>query len=211
MSNAPLITKKKQLEMVLQSIPYHEQPKVSLEQYKTPAAIAADLLWNAYIFGDIFCKDVVDLGCGTGIFTIGAALLGAKKSIGVDIDRDQIKIAQFQSSIFNVNSKTEFISLEIQNFNENADTVIQNPPFGAQKANKNADRYFIEKSIDIASVIYSFHLKDTEEFVENFFKSLDCTVTHKFYYKFPIPRIHDFHEKDIFDLDVVVLRVIKIK
>lgn len=53
--------------MALQSIPPHIKPKVELEQYTTPAKIAADLLWNAHALGDIEGLKVVDLACGTGI------------------------------------------------------------------------------------------------------------------------------------------------
>ena len=47
------ISKKKHLEMILENVPNHPNPKVGLEQYSTPATIAADLVWNAYGLGDI--------------------------------------------------------------------------------------------------------------------------------------------------------------
>ncbi len=57
--------------------------------------------------------------------------------------------------------------MDIDDFRENADTVIQNPPFGAQKAHrKDADRKFVEKALQVAPVVYSFHLAKTEEFLE---------------------------------------------
>ena len=46
------ITKKKHLEMAIQNVPSHPNPKVDLEQYSTPAVIASDLLWNAYSLDD---------------------------------------------------------------------------------------------------------------------------------------------------------------
>ena len=81
-----MFTKKRQLEMALQRIPPHTSPKVALEQYSTPSIIAADVLWNAHSIGDIDGLKIVDLGCGTGIFAIGAAMMGAAESVGVDID-----------------------------------------------------------------------------------------------------------------------------
>ena len=45
----------------------------------TPAPIAADIIFTAYQWGDIENKTVVDLGCGTGIFSVGAVSMGAKK------------------------------------------------------------------------------------------------------------------------------------
>lgn len=87
------ITKKKHLEMAIQKVPKHPNPKVDMEQYSTPATIAADLLWNAYSLGDIADKKVMDLGCGTGIFAIASKLLGAASAIGVDIDKDSTDLA----------------------------------------------------------------------------------------------------------------------
>ena len=202
-----MFTKKRQLEMVLQDIPYHESPKINLEQYSTPSIIAADVLWNANSIGDINGMKVVDLGCGTGIFAIGSALLGAVESVGVDIDIDAISIANSQAEKLGVKSKTNFVTSDIKDFHESADTVIQNPPFGAQKANrKGADRLFIIKALEIAPVVYSFHIGETEEFITNFFKKEGATISHAFHYNFPIPRTYDFHTKDKVNVKVVLLR-----
>jgi putative methylase len=208
MSKRSTITKKRHLEMMLQQIPPHKSPKVHLEQYTTPSSIASDVLWNAYALGDIEDKKVIDLGCGTGIFAIGAALLGARKVIGVDIDPDAVEVAKLQVSKIGVDNIAEFISEDIQSFTGSADTVIQNPPFGAQKAKrKEADRIFMTKAIEIAPVVYSFHMHETKSFVEKFFNRMDGHLTHKFYYSFPIPRIYQFHEKEKINIDVVVLRI----
>ena len=203
-----VITKKRQLEMLLQSIPVIPRPKAYLEQYSTPATIAADVLWNAHAWGDIEGMKVVDLGCGTGVFAIGAALLGAREAVGVDLDAGAVDLASSQATKMGLNSKTRFISGDVRNFHEKGDTVIQNPPFGAQKTHrKEADRIFMTKALETAPVIYSFHMRETEEFVEKFFQSKGGKITQKFYYRFPIPRIYDFHEKEKIEVDVVVLKV----
>jgi putative methylase len=210
MSKKLTITKKRHLEMMLQQIPPHKSPKVHLEQYTTPSNIASDILWNAYSLGDIKDKKVVDLGCGTGIFAIGSVLLGAREVTGVDIDPDALEIARTQASKMGVEDNIEFISRDIQDFTGNADTVIQNPPFGAQKAKrKEADRIFMTKSMEIAPVVYSFHILETEPFVERFFNKLGGCITQKFFYSFPIPRTYHFHEKEKIDIDVIVLRIQK--
>jgi putative methylase len=210
MNEKPKITKKRHLEMMLQQIPPHKSPKVHLEQYTTPSSIASDVLWNAYALGDIEDKKVVDLGCGTGIFAIGAVLLGARKVIGVDIDSDALEVAKLQASKMGVDDRAEFVLENVSNFTGSADTVIQNPPFGAQKAKrKEADRIFMTKSIEIAPVVYSFHMHETESFVEKFFNRMGGHLTHKFYYSFPIPRIYQFHEKEKINIEVVVLRIQK--
>ena len=228
------ISKKKHLEMILENVPQHPNPKVGLEQYSTPATIAADLVWNAYGLGDIRDMNVLDLGCGTGIFAIASSLMGARSSLGVDIDDESIALAKItQNSIskqddIDINN-TNFIVGDINSFNsisdlfncndyENInnnhmsinkfDTLIQNPPFGSQeKGKRHADRKFMEFAVNSAEVIYSFHMKSTEEFVIDYYRDLGADVTHKLVYKFPIPKIYDFHSEESRDVKVVVLRV----
>jgi len=78
--------KLRKLEIALEKVEGFETPNVNYEQYKTPATVAAPFLHLAFMSGDIEGKTVYDLGCGTGILSIGAALLGAKEVIGFDID-----------------------------------------------------------------------------------------------------------------------------
>ena len=192
------ITRKKHLEMRLQNIPSHPKPKVGLEQYTTPSVIASDLIWNAFGIGDIEDKNIVDLGCGTGIFAIGSALMGANSSVGVDIDEDSIKLARDVSEKLKVDN-VEFIVNDIDEFNQplNTDTLFQNPPFGSQRnADKGQDLKFVKKAIEIdAKVIYSFHMASTEEFLIKFYEDNNLKITHIFRYKFPIPKIYEFLNK----------------
>ena len=228
------ISKKKHLEMILENIPKHPNPKVDLEQYSTPATIAADLIWNAYGLGDIKDMNILDLGCGTGIFAIASLLMGARYSLGVDIDEESVSLAKItKNDIFHEhdidNANANFIVGDINSFNSisgllnesnhkdmynNAmslnrfDTLIQNPPFGSQeKGKRHADRKFMEFAVNSADVIYSFHMKNTEEFVIDFYRELGAEVTHKLVYKFPIPKIYDFHKDESRDVKVVVLRI----
>ncbi len=52
---------------------------------------------------------VLDIGTGSGILGIGAALLGAEKVVGVDIDETAVKVAKENSVINKVENATEFI------------------------------------------------------------------------------------------------------
>lgn len=204
-----MFKKKRQLEIALQDISPHENPRVELEQYSTPSIIAADLLWNAMSIGDIEGLKLADLGCGTGIFAIGAALLGAEESVGVDTDHEAILIAESESKRKNLHN-TRFVAADVMEFNEEADTVIQNPPFGAQKSSrKSADVIFLDKALEIAPVVYSFHMKKTMDFLVKFLEERNATITHKFEYRFPIPKIYDFHTKESVEVEVVVLRIEK--
>lgn len=200
------IRKKKQLEMAIQSIPPHPNPKVELEQYSTPAIISADLLWNAYSLGDIENSEIIDLGCGTGILSIGSLLLGAEKVIGVDIDEESLAIARLNSENLNI----EFVCCDISDFNcfDGCDVVIQNPPFGSQKkSERGADLKFIDKAKECSpGVIYSFHMASTEKFIIDYFEKSGFVVTHIFRYKFILPKIYDFHTKESKEVDVIVIR-----
>lgn len=198
------ITKKKHLEMAIQKVPKHPNPKVDLEQYSTPATIAADLLWNAYSLGDIADKKVMDLGCGTGIFAIASKLLGAASAIGVDIDKDSTDLASSYCG------DVDFICSDICDLENDfdVDTIFQNPPFGSQKnAKKGADLKFISKAIELSpKVLYSFHMALTEEFLISYFEKNDLEITHIFRYNFPIPKIYEFHTRESANVEVIVIR-----
>ena len=89
------LVRKRDLERALSEIEAHSKPKAYLEQYTTPSEVAAEMLYlAAYVYNDIMDKTVVELGCGTGRLAIGAALLGAKEVIGVDVNRAAVRMAQ---------------------------------------------------------------------------------------------------------------------
>lgn len=203
------ITRKKHLEMRLQSIPPHPNPKVGLEQYTTPSIIASDLIWNAYSLGDIDEKTIIDLGCGTGVFAIGSALMGADMAIGVDIDDGSISLAGDVRDKLKVGN-VEFCVSDINEFTESRliDTVFQNPPFGSQKrADSGQDLMFVEKAIELnPNVIYSFHMASTQDFIKKYYEDRGLEITHIFRYEFPIPKIYDFHTKERQNVDVIVIR-----
>ena len=106
----------------------------------------------------------------------------------------------------------DFIVSDIDEFNEplNADTIFQNPPFGSQRnADRGQDLKFVKKAIEFSpEVLYSFHMASTEEFLVRFYQDNDLEITHIFRYKFPIPKIYDFHNKEKQIVDVIVIRAI---
>jgi putative methylase len=197
--------KQKDLEIILQKVPFYERPNPFIEQYMTPANIAADIIFTAFGFGDIQDKKVVDLGCGTGIFSFGASIANAKKVIGIDVDEDSIKIAKNYAK--ENNASIEFLVQDVKDVNIKCDTIITNPPFGAQKSNRWADRAFIEKGFEISKVIYSLHLTKTITFIEKLISALDGEIDFKKNYKFPIKHTYFFHTKKLEKLDVTLLRI----
>ncbi|MCR5026262.1 MAG: METTL5 family protein [Methanobrevibacter sp.] len=203
------ITRKKHLEIKIQSIPSHPKPKVDLEQYSTPSVIASDLLWNALSLGDIEGKNILDLGCGCGIFSIGSMLLGAEFAAGVDVDKDAIDLARQCMNDYNINNM-EFFESDVNDFSPDfdVDTIFQNPPFGSQKnAERGIDLQFVNKAHEFnPNTVYSFHMASTEEFLINYYEDLSFEITHIFRYAFPIPRIYEFHTNESKNVEVIVIR-----
>ncbi len=138
--------KKQQLEILLQQVRPHPHPASELEQYSTPAQIAADVLWFAHVQGDIVGKRVADLGCGTAILGIGAKLLGASEVVAVDIDGAALAVATQNAARLNVT--LSFLTMDVRDFAASVDTVLMNPPFGAQ--NPHADIPFLERAFRAA-------------------------------------------------------------
>uniref|UniRef100_A0A383WPV8 Methyltransferase small domain-containing protein n=1 Tax=Tetradesmus obliquus TaxID=3088 RepID=A0A383WPV8_TETOB len=86
--------KLKELHALMQDIEPFAQPKVQLEQYPTGADIASRMLYTIEsMFNAIEGNIVVDLGTGTGMLAIGAALLGSPCVVGLDVDADALQVA----------------------------------------------------------------------------------------------------------------------
>ncbi len=184
--------KKKDLEIVLEEIPPHPKPKARLEQYVTSASVAADILFLAYSRGDIQSKIVLDLGCGTGIFTLGACLLQAAYIHAVDLDEDALKKAKKIAQKWGCENIT-FYHQDINDFDKKGDTVLMNPPFGSQK--KGADRPFLKKAVDTAPNIYSLHNSKSVDFVKSFLQDLGYKIEGEKRYMLEIDRQFNFHSK----------------
>lgn len=195
--------KQRELEILLQKVEGHPKPKAALEQYQTPATIAAEALYFAHGKGDVEGRVVLDAGCGTGILGIGAKLLGAAEVIALDLDEDALGVAMKNASKLGVD--IGLLTVDILDFPETVDTVLQNPPFGAQK--KHADEPFLEHAVKVASVVYSFHNAETEDWVEKKVGALGGAVTDRLRFAFPIPHTFDFHRKDRVDVPVTLFRI----
>ena len=159
--------KRKELEMRLQRVAPFDEPSAALEQYPTPSTIASDILFSAYANSDVCDKTVNDLGCGTGIFSIGAKLLGANVVRGYDISKSALDVARKNIELLNVD--VELIECDITEVNDRADTTFMNPPFGCQ--NRRADRPFLDKAMELSDSIYSIHMADTLDFLNEYIES----------------------------------------
>lgn len=202
--------KLKQLEMALGRVAGFPSPGAALEQYQTPASLAARLLFHALMKGDIAKKKVCDLGCGTGILSIGAALLGAESVVGVDIDESALAVARMNADL--LKSEVRFLATDVREGECRSrigafDTVVMNPPFGAQTA--HADRPFIDCALAMAPVVYSIFNAGSIPFVETY-TAHRAEITEKVGGAFPIRRTFAFHKRDIQEIGVEILRLNRI-
>jgi len=202
------LVRKRDLERVLSKIEAHPLPKVYLEQYTTPSSVVAETLYlAAYVFDDIMGKTVVDLGCGTGRLSIGAALLDAKEVFGVDLDKASVRLAQRNAKTLAVTENAHWIVADIDCIKGTFDTILQNPPFGVQR--RGADRRFIIKSLELSSTIYSFHKSGHSNriFIKRFIEEHGGKITNIFPMTMEIPRIFKFHTKKKQSIQVDLYRI----
>lgn len=200
--------RKKQLEIALQKLAAHPKPSAELEQYMTPGDVASTLLHLAYARGDIVDKIVCDLGCGTGRLAIGAALLGAKEVLGVDVDKVALEVAAQNARKAGVEVK--WLRGEVDEFStKNIDTIIQNPPFGVQR--RGADIKFLRKALELAKVVYSLHKATPEnrKFIAVRTKEAGGGITDRVELEFHIPRQFGFHTRDVYRFKVDLYRILR--
>ncbi len=197
------------LAVILSQLREFELPKVNLEQYVIDPEIAADVLWKAYLLGDVEKKEIADLGAGPGSFGIGALVLGCSKVFFVEKDTEAMEIAKINVS----NMKSEglidgkranFRLIDVREFKERVNTVFQNPPFGVKE--RGADRKFLEKAAEKAKVIYSLHKSETEGFVTRLMRTKGFNLTHKWAYNFALKATLKYHIRRIKRIKVSCLR-----
>lgn len=194
-----------ELERALEGVEGFTSPSPRLEQYQTPAPLAARLLYHASLRGDITGKRVCDLGCGTGILSIGAALLGASSVTGVEADQRALAVARRNAASFG--TTIIFLTGEVSDREMLAgigacDTVVMNPPFGAQKA--HADRPFIDAGLVLAPVIYGIFNAGSRHFLERYLEGR-AVIEEIIGGLLPIRRSFSFHKKEVREIPVEIM------
>jgi putative methylase len=223
------LVRKLDLERFLGRIKPHPSPNASLEQYTTSETVAATMLYlAAYNNGDIVGKKVLDLGCGTGRLALGAAFLGAKVVVGIDIDKTAVLSAIGNASNVGMKDEVQWVNGDIDAIQGRFDTVVQNPPFGVQR--RAADRKFLEKALELGCAIYSFHNHPTfdkqlmvklrastgllqvepDAFLKRFIEALNGRIEAVYALPLVIPKMFSFHTKAKQEI-AVDLYVIKVE
>lgn len=202
--------KKKQLEIVLSRLAPSPRPRLRWEGYGLDAEAAAQM---AHIAGwandDLHCKKVVDLGCGSGILAIAASLLGAGWVVGVDIDREAIKVARLNAD--EVGAGVDLVAGDIKCVIGQFDTTLMNPPFGSWR--RGADIQFLVKALAISDVIYSLHKrsKPVRDFLRRKVPQIGGRIDQVHEIEITIPRTYAFHKKRRYPVEVDLYRILRTK
>lgn len=192
--------RKRHVAIILSQLEQHPNPDPKLEQYTLTGETAAELLHFASQLDGIKNRNICDLGCGTGIITAGALILGANLVIGVDIDKKALQIARKNLgtivNTWNLGSLDRVLltRADINHLNitdQAVDLVLQNPPFGVQR--RGADMLFLKKAIQIAPVVYSIHKAGNKGFIQKMVR--DARITHTLQLTLPLPPTQPFHTK----------------
>jgi len=205
-----VVATKSELTQQLGVVAGFADPRVDLEQYRTPPELAAHLVHTADLQGDIEGQTVLDLGCGTGMLALAAALRGPAAVVGADIDPEPLSTARENERRVGTASPVAWVRGNVTRAGlcpDGPTTVITNPPFGAQAGNEHADRRFLETTASVADISYSIHNAESADFVEAFAADEGGTVTHAYAAELDVPRSFEFHEQDRRTIGVEVFRL----
>lgn len=209
------LMKQKKLESYLDQVDVFEDPKLELEQYPTTPHLAAHMLHSIQTqYEDISDKNILDLGCGCGVLSIGAAMMGAKKITAIDVDEDALEICRTNIEEFEIENieveqhdVTQLGSEVKDRLKGNIDTVIMNPPFGT-KANAGVDMIFLKTALDLASTaVYSLHKTSTREHIMKKAKEWNADIKFIAELKFDLKQTMKVHKKTSVDIEVDFIRL----
>ncbi|KAJ2952906.1 hypothetical protein O0L34_g7271 [Tuta absoluta] len=206
------VMKLKTLQGHLQGLRGFEEPKVQLEQYVTPAHIAAVALYTIQTqFEAIENRLILDAGCGPGALAIGAALLGASAVIAVDIDEDALEVFHDnveEMEVTNVDAvMCDFLDKDVCRWESCFDTVVMNPPFGT-KHNAGADVRFLRRALQLsADSVYSLHKSTTRSHIQKKAKEWGVKGSVVAELKYDLPNTYKFHRQQSRDVAVDLWRL----
>ncbi|MGC8975102.1 MAG: METTL5 family protein [Thermoprotei archaeon] len=200
---------KKWLEITVSRVPGFKKPKEELEQYITPSDVVADLVWSAFMAGEIEGRVVHDLGCGTGRIALASSMLRPKYVVCSDVDEDVLGIA---SKVLMEGSPTlyDLVLADLRSappFRSSDCVVLMNPPFGVKS--RGADIDFLKTALTTCDTVYSIH-KLSEGFYEvvrEVARSLNSRYEVLKVIKFPLRASLSKHRKKVVLIDSVIVKV----
>ncbi|EDV97954.1 rRNA N6-adenosine-methyltransferase METTL5 [Drosophila grimshawi] len=199
--------KMKKLEEYLQCVDHFEQPKILLEQYPTPPHIAACMTHHMQAqHDDIDGKFVADLGCGCGMLSIGAALLGAQLTVGFELDDAALNI--YRQNVIDMELpgvdgvRVNVLHLAGSKWDNVFDTVLMNPPFGT-KHNAGMDMRFLDVGMRLATgAVYSLHKTSTRTYIQKKSKEWGARGNVVAELRYNIDASYKFHKQKSKDIEV---------
>lgn len=198
------ILSKRQLEVKLGKLKTLESPQLRLEQYPVSPEVAAELLYMAgFEHDDIHGKEIVELGTGTGRLAIGAALMGARSVLGVDVDERTLILARENAA--GLGAVLDWATQDIEDVKGKFDTVLMNPPYGTRL--RHHDINFLLKAFQLAPVTYSIHKSSTRDYLSGFVKKQGRIVDEIRSMRMAIPNLFSFHKKKWAGIEVDVYRI----
>lgn len=204
-----MVRSKKELEILLSLVPGFRNPVIELEQYVCDSSIASELMWLAYIRGDIEDKVVLDLGCGTGVLSYAALILGAKYVLCIDIDIEALSIAK--EFLWNEFNNVEMINMSVENMElKRVDTIVMNPPFGVHR--KGIDMVFLRKALELQPhAVYTIHKYNPEshKIVIDVVSSYGYQVDNVVVKDMKIPPIYPMHRRRVYRFKVAIYGIVK--
>ena len=195
----------------LESLETFSSPKDYLEQYQTPASVAGEMIHYISNNYSIQNYSIADLGCGTGILGIAAALCGCKNVFLFDIDEEALEIAKNNVESLELNDNIQIIQTDVnqlrlcKKLNKYFDLVITNPPFGIRSEN-GADVEFLKTASYLCNnTIFSLHKFSTVNFLKKFYNKNGINDIKSFKIEYNLPKTYKFQKKKEKNIDVVCL------
>ncbi len=195
---------KRRLEIQLGKLETLENPQLGLEQYPISPEVASELLYMAGFEHSDLEGSIVDLGTGTGRLAIGAALMGAREVLGLDIDKRSIRLAIRNGRRARV--KADWVIGNLDSVRGNFSTIIMNPPYGTRSPHQ--DTQFLSHAFDLAPISYSIHKTSTQRYLVQFVNKKGRRVDQVRRMTMQIPHLFGFHRKKWEAIHVDLYRII---
>jgi putative methylase len=203
-----------QIDLYKKIIPFIDKidsfrsPKVELEQYSLPSDLIAFILILSA--DDLIGQNVVDLGCGTGRFSLPIIHFFSNRILGVDIDPDAMEhLVQLQKrnrlAIDLLLTSIEFSEPNL--WGKRYQTTLMNPPFGTKR--QKIDMVFLKQALKFSKVIISIHKTNpkTRILIRNLGREHGKNVIILATVEFPIFASLKFHRKHKHNVRVDLLRI----
>jgi predicted RNA methylase len=180
----------------LDDIEAFQLPQSHLEQYTLPSDLIAFIL--VVIANDLVKQNVIDLGCGTGRFTLPIIKFFSNRVLGIDIDISAleylVKIRQ-KNNLFIDLLCTSIEFSENNKWGEKFQITFMNPPFGTKR--RNIDMVFLKKALEYSKTVITIHKSNptTQRLIKRLGARYDKTFTILATIVFSLPPSIWFHRK----------------